>query len=25
VADRSLKLKSFEVVKRGEDIYVVAN
>ena len=24
-ADRSLKLKSFEVVRRGEDIYVVAN
>lgn len=23
-ADRSLKLKSFEVVRRGEDIYVVA-
>jgi nitrite reductase/ring-hydroxylating ferredoxin subunit len=23
-ADRKLKLKSFEVVKRGEDIYVVA-
>jgi nitrite reductase/ring-hydroxylating ferredoxin subunit len=24
-ADRSLKLKSFEVVRRGEDIYVVAS
>ena len=24
-ADRNLKLKSFEVVRRGEDIYVVAN
>ena len=24
-ADRSLKLKSFEVIRRGEDIYVVAN
>jgi nitrite reductase/ring-hydroxylating ferredoxin subunit len=24
-ADRSLKLKSFDVVRRGEDIYVVAN
>jgi nitrite reductase/ring-hydroxylating ferredoxin subunit len=23
-ADRSLKLKSFEVIRRGEDIYVVA-
>jgi len=24
-ADRSLKLKSFEVVRRGEDVYVIAN
>jgi nitrite reductase/ring-hydroxylating ferredoxin subunit len=24
-ADRSLKLKSFEVVRRGEDVYVVAS
>jgi len=24
-ADRSLRLKSFEVVRRGEDIYVVTN
>jgi nitrite reductase/ring-hydroxylating ferredoxin subunit len=24
-ADRSLKLKSFDVVRRGEDIYVVAS
>jgi nitrite reductase/ring-hydroxylating ferredoxin subunit len=24
-ADRSLKLKSFEVIRRGEDIYVVAS
>ena len=24
-ADRKLKLKSFEVVRRGEDIYVVAS
>ena len=25
VADRRLKLKNFEVVRRGEDIYVVAS